>query len=235
MPCYSGRSGRDRQRPRCNLHALTLTRRVRQTYFPSPIWGNQRLSGGGMPCPVPLCWERSCSLWPGCPGVRRRRGSSIPTGTKVVVAVPDNTNTWPFYYRDEATRAASEYDPRPGPGRRHRGSRSASRRPIRQDMTRRDIGEQGQARSARSSARPTRHPCRTSTSTTWSSSRAAPWQFTQQNRAGCRAAGPRRGAGDAGRRDRRPEGRMPVPHNPPPVGHTPQTDLPATRITAPPR
>ena len=28
--------------------------------------------------------------------------------TKVVVAVPDNTNTWPFYYRDEATRTASE-------------------------------------------------------------------------------------------------------------------------------
>jgi len=28
--------------------------------------------------------------------------------TKVVVAVPDNTNTWPFYYRDEAQRAASE-------------------------------------------------------------------------------------------------------------------------------
>src|SRR5688572_11538459 len=31
----------------------------------------------------------------------------------VVVSVPDTTNTWPFYYRDEATRAASEliHDP----------------------------------------------------------------------------------------------------------------------------
>ena len=29
--------------------------------------------------------------------------------TKVTVAIPDNTNTWPFYYRDEAERAAGEY------------------------------------------------------------------------------------------------------------------------------
>ena len=29
--------------------------------------------------------------------------------TSVVVAVPDDTNTWPFYYRDEATRTAAEY------------------------------------------------------------------------------------------------------------------------------
>jgi hypothetical protein len=27
----------------------------------------------------------------------------------VVVAIPDNTNTWPFYYRDEAERAAGDY------------------------------------------------------------------------------------------------------------------------------
>ena len=29
----------------------------------------------------------------------------------VVVAVPDNTNTWPYYYRDEATKTAKEYLP----------------------------------------------------------------------------------------------------------------------------
>ena len=29
----------------------------------------------------------------------------------VVVAVPDNTNTWPYYYRDEATKTAKEFLP----------------------------------------------------------------------------------------------------------------------------
>src|SRR5215210_2156680 len=29
--------------------------------------------------------------------------------TSVLVAIPDNTNTWPFYYRDEAERSAGEY------------------------------------------------------------------------------------------------------------------------------
>src|SRR5215210_3989349 len=28
---------------------------------------------------------------------------------KVVVAIPDNTNTWPFYYQDEARRAAGDF------------------------------------------------------------------------------------------------------------------------------
>lgn len=29
--------------------------------------------------------------------------------TMVVVAVPDHSNTWPYYYRDEATKAAGEF------------------------------------------------------------------------------------------------------------------------------
>ena len=29
--------------------------------------------------------------------------------SSVVVAVPDDSNVWPFYYRDEATRTAAEY------------------------------------------------------------------------------------------------------------------------------
>jgi hypothetical protein len=61
--------------------------------------------------------------------------------SKVVVAVPDNTNTWPFYYRDEAQRAAGELIQDPvliSSARVKVGEQMTNV----QDTTRRDIGGQ---------------------------------------------------------------------------------------------
>jgi hypothetical protein len=58
--------------------------------------------------------------------------------TSVVVAVPDDTNTWPFYYRDEATRTAAEFiqDPELKSIQRVKvGEQMVNT----QDMTRRDL------------------------------------------------------------------------------------------------
>ena len=154
--------------------------------------------------------------------------------TKVVVAVPDNTNTWPFYYRDEATRAASEMIQDPvliSSSRVKVGEQTTNV----QDMTRRDIGDKDKPRFGEVVS---------STNTTSTADRyeyhlefqsRAPSQFVPQNRAGIPSPPVPGGAPVTPAGGIAPEGRMPVPHNPPPVGHTPQTDLPATRITAPPR
>ena len=65
--------------------------------------------------------------------------------TKVVVAVPDNTNTWPFYYRDEAQRAASELiqDPVLTSSTRVKVGEQMTNT---QDTTRRDIGQKDKPR-----------------------------------------------------------------------------------------
>jgi hypothetical protein len=58
----------------------------------------------------------------------------------VVVAVPDNSNTWPFYHRDEATRAAGEYIHDPvlvSTSRVKVGEQLVNT----QDVTRRDLGK----------------------------------------------------------------------------------------------
>ena len=58
---------------------------------------------------------------------------------KVVIAVPEDTNTWPFYYRDEATRVASEkiQDPVLASSTRVKVGEQMTNT---QDTTRRDLG-----------------------------------------------------------------------------------------------
>jgi hypothetical protein len=60
--------------------------------------------------------------------------------SRVVVAIPDNTNTWPYYYRDEAQRAAGEYIHEPvlvTSSRVKVGEQLTNT----QDTTRRDLGK----------------------------------------------------------------------------------------------
>jgi hypothetical protein len=57
----------------------------------------------------------------------------------VVVAIPDNTNSWPWYYQEEATKAATTYIPDPvliGSRRVKVGEQVTNV----QDTTRRDLG-----------------------------------------------------------------------------------------------
>ena len=59
---------------------------------------------------------------------------------RVVVAIPDNTNTWPFYHRDEAVRAAGEFIHDPvlvSTARVKVGEEQVNT----QDVTRRDLGK----------------------------------------------------------------------------------------------
>src|SRR5262245_63809596 len=60
--------------------------------------------------------------------------------SRVVVAIPDNTNTWPFYYRDEAQRAALDYihDPVLVTSSRVKVGEQLTNT---QDTTRRDLGK----------------------------------------------------------------------------------------------
>ncbi len=65
----------------------------------------------------------------------------------VVVAVPDNTNSWPFHYTDEAKRVAAEVlqDPEPIRVRSDRVKVGATVTNA-QDTTRRDIGDENKPR-----------------------------------------------------------------------------------------
>src|SRR4051812_18347577 len=73
----------------------------------------------------------------GCtaPQVIRQDGSSV------VVAVPENTNTWPDYYQDEARTEAKKYiaDPQLVSTTRVKVGEQTTNT---QDVTRRDIGGQ---------------------------------------------------------------------------------------------
>jgi hypothetical protein len=60
--------------------------------------------------------------------------------SSVVVAIPDNTNTWPFYYQDEAKRAAGDFihDPVLVTSSRVKVGEQLTNS---QDTTRRDLGK----------------------------------------------------------------------------------------------
>src|SRR5262245_2757773 len=175
---------------------------------------------------------------------------------KVVVAVPDNTNTWPFYYRDEATRVASEIIQDPvlvSTTRMKVGEQMTNT----QDTTRRDLGNKD---------KPKFGEVVTSTNTTSVSDKfeyhllfqsSAPTQFTPPSRPGTppppipngpplpQAGGiaPTGGIAPAG--GIAPTGGMPPTGaplgteasgiKPPPTGFAPATNLPPTTIGGPPQ
>ena len=91
--------------------------------------------------------------------------------TSVVVAVPDDSNSWPFYYRDEATRTAGEYITEPE-------LKSVQRVKVgeqmvnTQDVTRRDLtGKKEKPLGEVTTSTNTPPPCRTSMSSNWNSCR----------------------------------------------------------------
>ena len=166
---------------------------------------------------------------------------------KVVVAVPDNTNTWPFYYRDEATRAAAEMIQDPvlvSTTRVKVGEQMTNT----QDTTRRDIGNKD---------KPKFGEVVTSTNTTSVSDKyeyhlefrsTAPTQFTPPARPGTPpvpipGGAPLTPTGGIPAAGMLPTGGMPPTGapigaeaagiKPPPTGHSPATDLPPTTIGAP--
>jgi len=150
--------------------------------------------------------------------------------TKVVVAVPDNTNTWPFYYRDEATRAASELIQDPvlvSSARVKVGEQMTNT----QDTTRRDLGNKDKPRFGEVVS---------STNTTSVSDKyeyhlefqsRAPSQFVPQGRSAIQSPPIPGGAPLTTAGGIAPNVRIPAPTSPPPPGNTPATDLPPIRIT----